>query len=113
MRTKRKVRAGRVDCQARADEILAPCTPFLCRARERELMPSMRNAPPLLRVLRGPTLGQTFEIDRDEMTIGRDEACDIVLDTISVSRRHARLRRRTGTVFLEDLGSTGGTLVNG
>ena len=68
---------------------------------------------PTLRVLRGPTPGQTFEIDRGVMMIGREPSCDVVLDSRSVSRRHARLERRAEGYFLRDLGSTGGTWVNG
>lgn len=49
---------------------------------------------------------------RDELTIGRDNACDVVLTSPSVSRRHVRLCFRDGTWILQDLGSTNGTLVN-
>lgn len=45
--------------------------------------------------------------------IGRSPSCDISLpDTLSVSRRHARLRFEHGQVGLDDLGSTNGTYVN-
>ena len=52
--------------------------------------------------------------DKEVMLIGRDEACDIVLQTPQVSRRHAQLKRLAGGDFeLRDLGSINGTYVNG
>jgi pSer/pThr/pTyr-binding forkhead associated (FHA) protein len=44
--------------------------------------------------------------------VGRDLACDIVLDIPKVSRRHLRVRLGP-VVELEDLGSTNGTWVEG
>lgn len=48
----------------------------------------------------------------DDLLVGRHRSCDIVLDDLSVSRRHARLRFRDGHWILQDLQSTNGTLVN-
>jgi hypothetical protein len=48
-----------------------------------------------------------------EMLIGRHASCDVVLDDLVVSRRHAQLRFRDGRWILQDLASTNGTLVNG
>ncbi|MDB5350367.1 MAG: domain S-box [Planctomycetota bacterium] len=75
-------------------------------------MTTRRTPRPVLRVLRGPTLGQIFEIDRVTSILGRDPSCEIVIDSQSISRRHARIERRPQGVFLEDLGSTGGTRIN-
>lgn len=55
--------------------------------------------------------GRTFPI-ADEMTIGRAAGCGIPLDDGAVSQLHARVFRRDGRAFLEDLGSTNGTLLN-
>ncbi len=52
-------------------------------------------------------------LDENPLTIGRDIACDIVLDDSSVSRRHAELVCLENGYHLRDLGSTNGTLVNG
>lgn len=49
---------------------------------------------------------------RDELTIGRDHGCDVVLTGAAVSRQHVRLRFRDGAWILHDLESTNGTLVN-
>lgn len=48
-----------------------------------------------------------------QLVVGRDPSCDIVLDDPSVSRRHARVFLAEGSVYLEDLGSQNGTMVNG
>jgi hypothetical protein len=52
-------------------------------------------------------------LDRPFMTIGRRIDNDIVVDAPTVSRQHAQLRWRYGRFVLYDLGSRGGTLVNG
>lgn len=49
----------------------------------------------------------------DELVIGRNPVCDIVLSGPAVSRRHARLSFRDGSWILQDLDSTNGTVVNG
>ena len=46
-------------------------------------------------------------------TIGRSRDCDIVLDDVGVSRRHAEIRPGPDGWTVEDLGSTNGVLVNG
>lgn len=47
------------------------------------------------------------------MYIGRDPTCELRLDNLSVSRRHARIGWERGRFTLEDLGSSNGTRVNG
>jgi pSer/pThr/pTyr-binding forkhead associated (FHA) protein len=56
--------------------------------------------------------GETFTL-QDELTVGRGGGCGIVLDDTFVSQVHARVFRRDGEVWVEDLGSRNGTLVNG
>src|ERR1700690_57943 len=53
--------------------------------------------------------------DKDELTIGRDEACAVHLTGNDVSRRHAVLRRSRpeAGVMIVDLGSRNGVRVNG
>ena len=46
-------------------------------------------------------------------TIGRARDCDLVLDDARVSRHHAALVVRRGELWIEDLGSTNGTSVEG
>jgi hypothetical protein len=50
---------------------------------------------------------------RDELLVGRHDACDVVVGHASVSRWHARLSFRDGHWVMRDLGSTNGTRVNG
>jgi hypothetical protein len=53
------------------------------------------------------------EVDHGRLTIGRAEACNLVLPSLTVSRYHAELRRQGGEWLLADLGSTNGTRLNG
>jgi pSer/pThr/pTyr-binding forkhead associated (FHA) protein len=47
-----------------------------------------------------------------EITIGRDPACDCILNDSTVSATHARLTYRQGQWWIEDLRSTNGTFLN-
>ena len=55
--------------------------------------------------------GQTYEL-ADELTVGRAGGCQITLDDTYVSQLHARVFRRDGQLYVEDLGSTNGTYLN-
>lgn len=61
----------------------------------------------------GPTAGKVYDLEKNELFIGRDLNNDIVINDPEVSRRHARLILQGKTYVLEDLGSTNGTVVNG
>jgi len=61
----------------------------------------------------GPTPGKVFELNKNELYIGRDVSNDIVANDSEVSRKHARIVLQAGGFVLEDLGSTNGTFVNG
>ena len=61
----------------------------------------------------GPTPGASFNLEGDQLTIGRDATNDITINDAEISRRHARLTFQGGKYVLEDLGSTNGTFVNG
>jgi len=56
--------------------------------------------------------GATFPL-ADELTVGRGGGCAIALRDRMVSQLHARIFKRDGQFFVEDLGSTNGTLLNG
>jgi pSer/pThr/pTyr-binding forkhead associated (FHA) protein len=66
----------------------------------------------LLVVKRGPNAGSKFLIDRDVTTAGRYPESDIFLDDVTVSRRHAEIRRDEGRFLIKDVGSLNGTYVN-
>lgn len=57
-------------------------------------------------------LGRRYVLDKDTTSVGRGRDNDIVLPSDCVSRRHARLERRAGTLFVVDLASTNGTFIN-
>ncbi|HEX7478305.1 MAG TPA: GGDEF domain-containing protein [Polyangiales bacterium] len=57
-------------------------------------------------------LGRRHVLDKELVSIGRDRENDIVLDSDSVSRRHARIEHRDGRIYVTDLDSTNGTYVN-
>lgn len=56
--------------------------------------------------------GRDLPLTKPELVIGRSSECDVVFDSSLVSRRHARLVLEAGRVFIEDLGSRNGVLVN-
>jgi hypothetical protein len=76
--------------------------------------PSSRSGPPghLKAVEPADVRGRTWDIG-DELSVGRAATCGIGLqgDTY-VSQLHARLFKRDGQLFVEDLGSTNGTYLN-
>src|SRR6266699_5195326 len=57
--------------------------------------------------------GRRIPLDRDYLVVGREPTCDVRFDDPRVSRTHAALQRRGNAVYVEDLGSSGGTFVNG
>jgi len=61
----------------------------------------------------GPLQGSTLIVDDEEQVLGRREGSALFLDDPHVSRTHATIRKKEGVIVLEDLGSTGGTFVNG
>ncbi len=60
-----------------------------------------------------PHTGQEYNLSRLATAIGRSIASDVVLLDKSVSRQHAVLYCIRGKFYLEDVGSTNGTMVNG
>lgn len=68
---------------------------------------------PYFRVMNGPKEGQRIEIqDAQEIIVGRDETCDVVLKDDLVSRRHCKIRRDWSGTHVEDLNSRNGIKVN-
>lgn len=64
-------------------------------------------------VVKGPSAGLEVRLTKQETIIGRDERADLVFNSAAVSRRHARIILRDGQYFVQDLGSSNGTFVNG
>jgi hypothetical protein len=61
----------------------------------------------------GPQPGKVFPIEGIELTIGRDPTNAITINDAEVSRKHARMELRGSIYFIQDLGSTNGTFING
>jgi pSer/pThr/pTyr-binding forkhead associated (FHA) protein len=67
----------------------------------------------VLLVKRGPNPGARYLLDGDVTSAGRHPESDIFLDDVTVSRRHAELRRLAdGRMEIRDVGSLNGTYVN-
>lgn len=56
--------------------------------------------------------GEFFIRDGQKLSIGRDISSDVAIVDSKVSRHHASISARAGRVFIEDHGSTNGTVVN-
>lgn len=54
---------------------------------------------------------RSFALD-DELLIGRATKCRVVITDPYASQVHARVFRRDGTIYIEDMGSTNGTYLN-
>ncbi len=52
-------------------------------------------------------------VDRDTLIVGRGTECDLQVPDPRVSRQHCRFLRKDGELLVEDLGSRGGTRMNG
>jgi pSer/pThr/pTyr-binding forkhead associated (FHA) protein len=79
------------------------------------------DAQPNVDAIEGPALvirsgggraGEHFTLDRERTTIGRSPECDVFLDDVTVSRRHAVVMRHDGAFAIEDQGSLNGTFLN-
>ena len=83
-----------------------PVTPKATRA-------SVRRVPTSLTVTEGSLAGTTLSLMDSGVLLGRNPECTLVLDDDFASGRHARIYRKDDGWFVEDLGSTNGTMVNG
>jgi len=66
-----------------------------------------------IRIESGFYEGLEWELDRPSTVIGRGRNADLVLNEATISRAHALFGYEGLRVFVQDLGSTNGTLVNG
>jgi len=68
---------------------------------------------PYLDAVTGPAMGRRYPLENSQYVMGRHPDCDIVLESGSVSRQHARVSKSGTSFILEDLKSRNGTFVNG
>ncbi len=87
----REMEAGEAEAEAEAEELVAPLScPFLILEGRRHV-----------------------NLLRPVVSVGRALENDVIVEDPRVSRHHAQLRRRYGRYVLYDLGSSGGTQING
>lgn len=67
---------------------------------------------PVIVLVAGADAGRLVRLD-GEVNVGRSARCELRVNGDGVSRKHARIFMRGGQTFVEDLGSTNGTLLNG
>jgi len=66
-----------------------------------------------LAVVEGAMPHAFCRIGKEKITLGRLEACELVVDDPAVSGRHCAIHVRGGTFEVVDLESSNGTLLNG
>lgn len=66
----------------------------------------------MLVVQRGPNAGSRFLLDRELTRVGRHPEADILLDDVTVSRKHAEILRTEEGHVVRDVGSLNGTYLN-
>lgn len=76
-------------------------------------MSDPKSDKPILMALDGPQANEHWTMTEDQIILGRDETCDVVLAERQVSRQHIRIFRDGNRYFIEDLQSKNGTWVNG
>lgn len=82
-------------------------------ADEVEAIKALPSGSALLVVRRGPNAGARFLLDSDSSSVGRHPHAEILLDDVTVSRKHAQFRRKGTTFSVRDRGSLNGTYLNG
>lgn len=64
-------------------------------------------------LIHGSPLGVSLDVPETQAYIGRGEQCDLCIDDLELSRIHCKVWRHGRRVWLLDLNSTNGSLVNG
>ena len=98
---------------ARIRQLLSRKLHSMFRSKSDKL-PNRATVRAALKILDGTSRpGQVLELDAPRMFMGRDPACQILLDSMAISRKHAVIVTTHGKYRIEDLESRGGTHVNG
>ena len=64
-------------------------------------MSDQKRSVPVLVVMDGPEANKSFAIENDEVIVGREETCDIVLRERQISREHIRIYRADGRYYAD------------
>ena len=96
----------RVSDQPQPQELETPPPP--ARKAKRQ-----RGQPRVFMISQGNQAGLSAELADGVIMIGRGTDCQLILDDDYVSTRHARVVGTPNGIYVEDLGSTNGSYVNG
>jgi pSer/pThr/pTyr-binding forkhead associated (FHA) protein len=121
LRTRERVRVGRVWLEMHVDPSAPPTPRAAAAAKElalslvsRALAGEGEDGRPRVRVESGPDAGKELRLDASKSwVIGRARECDLCLDDTEASRRHVELSVRGEQVMVQDLGSRGGAELDG
>jgi len=110
-----------VTSQGRSLQIARPARLTRRKKKDAAAAPATADTPPpptralatKLVVTEGPLAGRTIQLNGQPLLIGRAQDAGLVLEDDYASGRHARLFPQGSRWFLEDLGSTNGTFVQG
>lgn len=98
---------------ARFAEDLVQDTKSSLSFEEENAVSSLPSGSALLIVKSGAGQGSRFLLDADSTLAGRHPDADILLDDVTVSRKHAEFKRQANRFNVSDLGSMNGLYVNG
>ena len=101
------------------DEVWLPAAPgaakpfasYFAEAQSRSLIPA--GLVPSLAVWMGERVVYRYVMSTDQVTVGRGGDNDLSLDNLSVSRKHAMVRRKGDRLVVTDLGSENGLVQGG
>lgn len=77
------------------------------------ILKALQEDSAMLVSLIGPNKGARYLLDSEVTRIGRATDNEIFLDDVTVSRKHAQIKKQARKFQLEDLGSLNGTYLNG
>ena len=77
----------------------------------RQIVDALEPGSAMLIIRQGPGKGSRYLIQQGDTELGREISADIVLDDVTVSRKHAKIEHTTG-FYIHDLQSLNGTYVN-
>lgn len=77
------------------------------------ILKALQEDSAMLVSLIGPSKGARYLLDSEVTRIGRATDNEIFLDDVTVSRKHAQIKKQARKFQLEDLGSLNGTYLNG
>jgi len=105
-------RCGALLVRAEGDETTMSLAPDDLRDDDPEALDVSVEATALVVRAGGGREGETFTPSGPRTLIGRSPDCDVFLDDVTVSRRHAELLHDGQHYTIRDLGSLNGTFVN-